>query len=63
MNIAQATKQIKGAVRAYLSRDARGAYRIPFHMQRPLIVLGPPGVGKTAIVAQVAQEFDINFVS
>ena len=63
MNIAQATKQIKGAVQAYLSRNERGEYRIPFHMQRPLIIFGPPGVGKTAIVAQVARELDINFVS
>ena len=63
MNIAQATKQIRGAVQAYLSRDARGSYRIPFHMQRPLVMFGPPGVGKTAIVAQIAQDLDINFVS
>ena len=63
MNIAQATTQIKGAIRAYLSRDEHGLYRIPFHMQRPIIMFGPPGVGKTAIVAQIADELDINFVS
>ncbi|MBR3257658.1 MAG: AAA family ATPase, partial [Eggerthellaceae bacterium] len=55
--------QIVGAVKAYLSRDEHGLYRIPFHMQRPIIMFGPPGVGKTAIVAQIAEELGINFVA
>ena len=63
MDIQQAKDQIRGAVRAYLSRDSHGLPRIPFHMQRPLLVMGPPGVGKTAAVAQVASELGINFVS
>ena len=63
MDIKQATEQIKGAIRAYLSKNDRGLYRIPFHMQRPIIMFGPPGVGKTAIVAQIAEEMDINFVA
>ncbi|WP_165045614.1 ATP-binding protein [Adlercreutzia sp. ZJ138] len=63
MNIEQATEQIRSAITAYLSKDEHGLYRIPFHMQRPIIMFGPPGVGKTAIVSQVAQELDINFVS
>lgn len=63
MNVGQAKEQIGGAVRAYLSTDARGRYRIPQRMQRPIIVFGPPGVGKTAIAAQVADEAGINFVS
>ncbi|MBR0405832.1 MAG: AAA family ATPase [Eggerthellaceae bacterium] len=63
MNIQQAKEQISGAVRAYLSKDERGLPRVPKRMQRPLIMFGPPGVGKTAIVSQVAREMDINFVS
>lgn len=63
MNILEATQQIEGAVRAYLSKDELGLYRIPPHMQRPLVLMGPPGLGKTAIVSQVAQKFDINYVS
>lgn len=63
MNIQQATEQIKGAICAYLASDKNGLACIPFHMQRPLIMFGPPGVGKTAIVSQVAQEVGINFVS
>lgn len=63
MDIKKATQQIEGSARAYLSKDNNGLYRIPFEMQRPLILMGPPGVGKTAIVAQVADELGINFVS
>lgn len=63
MNIHQATDQIRGAIRAYLSEDERGIPRIPHRMQRPIIMFGPPGVGKTAVVEQVAEELDINFVS
>lgn len=63
MNIKEASDQIKGAVRAYLSKDDHGLYRIPFRMQRPIIMLGPPGVGKTAVVEQIADEMGVNFVS
>ena len=63
MNIQQAMEQIRGAARAYLSKDENGIYRIPRQMQRPIIILGPPGVGKTAVVAQVAAELGINYVS
>lgn len=63
MNIQQAMEQVRGAVAAYLSRDGRGLPRIPVEMQRPLFLVGPPGVGKTAIVAQIAAQMGINFVS
>ena len=63
MNIREATEQVEGAIRAYLSRDEHGLPRIPDQMQRPLILMGPPGIGKTAIVAQVAERLGINFVS
>ena len=63
MNIQQATRQIEGAVRAYLSKDEHGIYRIPTQMQRPIIMMGPPGIGKTAIVSQIADRLGVNFVS
>lgn len=63
MNIREASEQIRGAIRAYLSKDEHGLYRIPFRMQRPIIMLGPPGVGKTAVVEQIADELGLNFVS
>ena len=46
MNIKEAAQQIEGAIRAYLAKDERGLYCIPFRMQRPIIMLGPPGVGR-----------------
>ncbi len=63
MNIREATQQVEGAIRAYLATDEHGLPLIPFEMQRPLILMGPPGIGKTAIVAQVAEAMGINFVS
>ena len=63
MNIREATEQVEGAIRAYLSKDDRGLPLVPDQMQRPLILMGPPGIGKTAIVAQVAERLGINFVS
>lgn len=63
MNIQEATRQIEGAVRAYLARDEHGNPLIPQPMQRPLMLMGPPGVGKTAVVGQVAERLHLNFVS
>lgn len=63
MNIKSATKQIEGAVRAYLAKDEDGTYLIAPQMQRPIIMMGPPGVGKTAVVSQVAERLGVNFVS
>ena len=63
MNIKQATEQVEGAIRAYLARDEHGMPLVPDQMQRPLILMGPPGIGKTAIVSQIAERLGINFVS
>ena len=63
MNIREAKEQIKKAVSIYLMKDAYGAYRIPVERQRPVFLLGAPGIGKTAVMEQVAQELDIALVS
>ena len=63
MNIAEAKHQIKTTVDGYLTRDETGAYAIPLEAQRPLFLLGAPGIGKTAIVGQVASELGIGLVS
>lgn len=63
MNIQEAKEQIKKAVRIYLMKDTYGAYRIPIERQRPVFLLGAPGIGKTAIMEQIAQELDIALVS
>ena len=63
MNIAEAKQQIKDTVEAYLSQDETGAYLISGPAQRPLFLLGAPGIGKTAVVDQVAHELGIGVVS
>ena len=63
MNIKQAKQQIKNAVKAYLTKDEFGAYKLPLERQRPIFLLGAPGIGKTAIMAQVASELNIALVS
>ena len=63
MNIAAAKNQIKDTVEAYLRKDDAGMYVIePVH-QRPVFMVGAPGIGKTAIMEQVAQELGIGIVS
>ena len=63
MNIAEAKLQVINTIRAYSARDRFGNYLIPAEEQRPLFLMGPPGIGKTAIVKQVAGELGIGLVS
>lgn len=63
MNIKQAKEEIKHTVQAYLAKDASGEYLIPAVRQRPLLLMGPPGIGKTQIMEQVARECGIGLVS
>lgn len=63
MNIKDAKKEIVNTVHAYLQKDETGSYVIPVERQRPVLLIGPPGIGKTAIMEQVAQECGINLVS
>lgn len=63
MNIKQAKDYIKTSVQIYLKKNAFGEYRIPIVRQRPVFLLGAPGLGKTAIMEQIAQELGIALVS
>lgn len=63
MNISEAKQQIKNAVTAYFTKDEFGYYKIPLEKQRPLFLMGPPGIGKTAIMEQVASELGVGLVS
>lgn len=63
MNIKQAKEQIKNAMTAYFSRDDLGNYVIPIEKQRPVLLIGPPGIGKTAIMEQIAAELGVGLVS
>ena len=63
MNIASAKQQVKDTVEAYLEMDEAGVYRLGPAHQRPVFLLGAPGIGKTAIMEQVARELGIGLVS
>ena len=63
MNIKQAKEQIKNAMKAYFTKDTFGNYLIPIERQRPIFLMGPPGIGKTAIMEQVAAELGVGLVS
>ena len=63
MNIKQAKEYIKDTVQLYLKKDEFGEYRIPVVRQRPIFMIGAPGIGKTAIMEQIAQELSIGLVA
>ena len=63
MNIKQAKNEVIRTVRAYLEKRDNGEYMIPVIRQRPLLLLGAPGIGKTQIMEQVANECGIGLVS
>lgn len=63
MNISKAKEQIRNAITAYLTKDDLGNYVIPVEKQRPVLLIGPPGIGKTAIMEQLASELGIGLIS
>ena len=63
MNIKEAKEQIKNAIIAYFSKDEYGEYQISIEDQRPVFLMGPPGIGKTAIMKQIASELGVGLVS
>ena len=63
MNITDAKEQIKNAIIAYFSKDEYGEYQISIEDQRPVFLMGPPGIGKTAIMKQIASELGVGLVS
>jgi len=63
MNIKEAKEQIKNAMISYFSKDEFGNYVIPIEKQRPVFLMGPPGIGKTAIMEQIASEMGVGLLS
>lgn len=63
MNIKRAKEEIKNCIEAYLLKDDHGEYAIPVMRQRPLLMMGPPGIGKTQIMEQIAAECQVGLVS
>ncbi len=63
MNIKQAKQEIANTLKAYLAKDALGNYLIPPIRQRPVLLMGPPGIGKTQIMEQIAAESGVGLVA
>ena len=63
MNIRDAKQQIKNAMQAYFTCDEYGNFKIPPEEQRPVFLVGPPGIGKTAIMKQIADEMQVGLVT
>lgn len=63
MNIKEAKEQITNAIKVYFTKDKFGKYVIPIERQRPVFLMGAPGIGKTAIMEQIAEELGVGLVS
>ena len=63
MNIKDAKEEIRNAIFTYFTKNEYGEYEIPIEKQRPVFMIGPPGIGKTAVMEQIAQELGVGLVS
>ena len=63
MNIKEAKEEIIHTVQAYTAKDEEGNYRISSRRQRPLLLIGPPGIGKTAVMEQAAAQCEVGLVA
>ena len=63
MDIKRAKQEVKNAIEAYLLKNEYGEYEIPTAKQRPIFLIGAPGIGKTQIMEQIAKECQVGLVS
>lgn len=62
-SINEAKKALKAGIVGYLAKDGNGTYRMQEVNRLPFYLEGSPGIGKTQMVSQVAEELGIGFVS
>ena len=63
MNIKRAKIETKNDHRGVFTEGRFGEYTIPAIRQRPILLIGPPGIGKTQIMEQIARECEISLVA
>lgn len=63
ITIEQAKAQLEAICRTYLDTDSEGNPLIPTNRQRPVMLMGPAGVGKTDIPKQTAEKLGLGYVS
>lgn len=63
VTVDKAGEQLERIVSTYLLKNEDGSYVIPFNRQRPIMLMGPAGIGKTDAPRQTAEKLKIGFVS
>ncbi|MCR5626044.1 MAG: AAA family ATPase [Lachnospiraceae bacterium] len=63
ITISKAKETVKTGIRGYLLKDDKGNYLMEEKDRLPFYLEGMPGVGKTQIVGEIAEELKIGFVS
>ena len=63
MNIQEAKEEIIHTLHAYFAKKEDGSYAVAQIRQRPLLLIGAPGIGKTQIMRQIEEEEGVGLVS
>ena len=63
MNIKEAKEEIIRTIKAYTAVDEDDQPVIPISAQRPLLLMGPPGIGKTAVMEQASKACGVGLLS
>lgn len=63
VSIAEAALSLERICKTYLERNNDGGFVIPVNRQRPIMLIGPAGIGKTDIPKQTAEKLGIGYVS
>ena len=63
MNIKEAKQELLHTIQIYTRKDSSDRYLMPAVRQRPILLIGPPGIGKTAIMEHAAEACNIGLVS
>lgn len=60
-SVKEAKQEIKDSIRIYMQKDENGSYILPEYRKNPFYLTGAPGIGKTEMVRQIAQELNLGF--